>query len=144
MLLSGIFKSSGERKVARLNGLLHQAIFRHDAVDVATLLGEGADPNVFASPADRYRPLSYAIEWAAPFQVIDALLNAGADPQEPYRWQGRDYRLSEIAEMGGLQKEILERLKSAEREADNKYGPRPLSKDYQECPTLPQDARRNS
>jgi hypothetical protein len=130
------FKDLFNRKQKKLNVLLRVAIFQRDISDVEKLLREGADPNAFADSVDRYRPLGNAIRQNAPIQIFDALLKAGADPQEPYRLLGWEFLLSEAAQRSGLPKEVVHRLQLAENEAEIKNGPRKLFRGYKKksCP----------
>ena len=129
-------KSLFNKRRERLNALLRSAIVKHDVAGVEKFLHEGASPNAFADSSDRYRPLANAVGYNAPLQIIDALLNAGADPKEPYRFLGREFLLSEAAQMSGLPKEVVQRLQLAENEAEIKHGPRDLFRGYEResCP----------
>ena len=131
-----MFKSLFKNKQQRLNSLLRVSIHQRNIAEVEKLLGEGADPNAFADSSARYRPLADAMRCNAPLPIIDALLRAGANPLEPYRWLGGEFILSEAAGMSGLPKDIVQRLKLAEQEAEAKYGPRGPLREYQEksCP----------
>ncbi len=122
MTLRSLFKRS-KKKLAIL---LRMAIQQHDVEEVKNLLQEGADPNDFADSAEYYRPLGLALRCKAPLQTFEELLKAGADPQEPYRFLGQEFLLSDAAEKSGLPQEVVQCLRMAEQKAETQNGPRTL------------------
>lgn len=126
MILDRIFN----RKQKSLNVWLRVALRERNASDVERLLSKGADPNAFADSSDVHKPLANAIRYNAPLDIFEALLKSGADAQEPYRFLGREFSLSEAAEMSGLHEAIVNRLRDAEREAEVVNGPRRLFRGY--------------
>ncbi|MDH5641037.1 MAG: hypothetical protein OEY28_07060 [Nitrospira sp.] len=126
MVLDRIFN----RTQKSLNVWLRVAIRERSSSDVERLLSKGADPNAFADSADVHKPLANAIRYNAPLDIFEALLKSGADPQEPYRFLGREFYLSEAAEISGLHGEIVNCLREAEREAEVINGPRGLFRGY--------------
>jgi hypothetical protein len=129
--LKALFNSIIYRKQNERNVELHIAIHHKGGGEVEKWLRAGADPNSYAQPGiTPHRPLGEAVKCGASLEVIDALLKAGADPQEPYRFMGREFLNSEAAELSGLSKEIVARLKLAEKEAEAKNGPRELFRGY--------------
>ena len=122
-----MFNVFEKKRQQRLNREMHQAISRQQWPKVEKLLRDGANPKTRGTPFERYLPLAEAV-LTAPLSTINAFLDAGADPQEPYRWNAIDYPLSEIAEVVGRDSDIVERLKRAEVEAEAKNGPRALDR----------------
>lgn len=122
-----------DRKRKKRSLLLRLAIQWGEVSDVERLLRDGADPNAFTdiigtSAGDS--PLVCAIKWSPRLEIIEALLKAGADPQEPYRFGGREFLLSEAASMNRLSPDIVNRLRQAEKEAEAEKGARKLRPGY--------------
>lgn len=111
-----------------LNEQLNVAIFWKDEEKVAKLLRKGADPN---GPAGEQTLLGLAV-FRCSLPIVTLLLNAGADPREPYIVAGTENRLSEMARHFGLP-DIARVLEAAERDAEARLGPRPLAS-YPCCP----------
>ena len=112
------------------NVWLRVALREHDVSEVERLLRKGANPNDYADSADHHLPLANAIRYNAPLEIFNVLLKHGADPQEPFCFMGREFKLSEAAELSKRSHEIVRRLKEAELEAEAKNGPRELFRGY--------------
>jgi hypothetical protein len=112
-----------EKKQKKLNARLGAAIFSDNVLEVEGLLRKGADPNAFTAPPyapkpEGYRrPLALAVEFSNA-AIIDALLEAGADPLQPLRFAGKDIRLSNAARWGKRPEAIIELIEKAEQEAE--------------------------
>ena len=115
-----------EKSQKTLTDELRSAILWRDVDGVKRALTEGADPNAPVNARGRHA-LDYAIDWDTPLVIFEALLEAGADPQVPYVFQGNEIRLSEAAKWCKKSDDIVKRLEQAEQEAESKNGPRPLS-----------------
>jgi hypothetical protein len=125
-MFKSIFKSIFNRKARKLNFRLHLAIQKDNLSEVEESLCHGADPNRYAMASLRHRPLACAIRYNASLPIINALLKAGADPQEPFNFMAREVLLSEAARLSGRADAIVQRLRDAEKEAEAKNGSRPL------------------
>jgi len=121
------------RKQLKLNFRLHVAIKANNFSEVEESLRRGADPNEYGMANLRYRPLACAVRYNASPSVIDALITAGADPQEPYKFEGREFLLSEAAQLSGRSDEIVQRLRRAEKAAEAAKGPRRLFRGSNVC-----------
>lgn len=104
---------------------LRIAISQNDVAMLRRLLCKGVDPNT-PTPYDNSGALVYAVSWSASAEIIQVLLEAGADPQEPMRFGGRDFPLSEAARMAGRTTAIVDLLRAAEAAAEKIHGPRDL------------------
>lgn len=105
---------------------LDVAVGLGDAGRVDKLLRRGVDPNDRGGPLARQCFLGRAVERDSTIDVIDLLLEAGADPRLPYRMLGGyEVSFSEAAEYLGRSREIIDRLRHAEQEAIQKWGPGP-------------------
>jgi len=124
-----MFGSLRIKQQIRLNAALSYAIFWDRPEEVEKLLRHGADPNAVW---DRDRPLEIAVRRAG-LLLIESLLNAGADVQEPYRWAGHEFRLSHVAKQLHRPSDIVDCLARAERDAEAKYGARPLRSPVNLC-----------
>lgn len=113
--LTRIFQKTG------LNEKMDVAIFWKDNDEVEKLLNRGADPN---GRGLRQIHLGKAIECRNE-AAIELLLDAGADPRQPLRHMGFELSMVEGAETFRLSSSIIDRLKAAEREAIENWGPGP-------------------
>ena len=117
-----MFRRWREKKQKKLNACLGAAIFSGNVLEVESPLQKGADPNAFTAPPyapkpEGYRrPLALAVEFSNA-AIIDALLEAGADPLQPLRFAGKDIRLSDAARWGKRPDAVIELIEKAEQEA---------------------------
>jgi hypothetical protein len=114
-----LMKSWREKRQKKLNNSLRIAIFWKKLTEVKECLRQGADPNSLLT--DRECALDLAMQ-AESVPIIDALLEAGADPRKPYHYGGEDWLRSDFARWAGKSKAIIDRLTQAEQEAHAKYG----------------------
>ena len=112
-----------------IQGKLHKdmdvAICWKHVEKVQLLLKLGADPNGFGPTSKQYF-LGKAVE-GGNLEIINLLLDAGADAREPYKFIGYEIKLSEEAARRKFEKAVIDRLVEAEQEAIRLKGPgRPL------------------
>jgi len=122
-----MFSYFKNRKQQRLDDAFHRALWGKEWAKVADPLQQGADPNA-RPPYERHSALADAIQYGAPLATIIAFLDAGADPQEPYRYLAVDFRLSELAKMSKCDTAIVRRLEEAEAQAEARHGARTLDR----------------
>jgi hypothetical protein len=104
-----------------LNKELQIAIFFKEADEVKRLLRRGANPSGWGS---RQTHLGRAIE-GQNAEIIGILIDAGADARQPFRYMGFEISMVEAAEKLGVAKDIVAKLKHAERDAIERLGSGP-------------------
>lgn len=127
-MLKSIFGNREEKLIRQMG----TAIFWKDDKKVASLLRKGVKPSGWFGDQTF---LAHAVFRNAK-DIAKMLIEAGADPLEPYFLAGVEYRLSDTARMFNLSADFIQMLEEAEANAERKSGPRQL-KNFNSCPIRP-------
>lgn len=106
---------------------MFSALVTDDARKVKDIINAGLNANQLLTPYTfDERPLHVAVRHNS-VDAAKALLDAGADPLEPFHIGGYDFSLSEAASACGF-KEMMYLIKNAEADAELEHGKRNLKR----------------